>query len=158
MSLNCDVLIAGGGVVGLAVGKELLVSNPKLKVVVIEKERTLGFHASGRNSGVLHAGFYYSPDSLKAKFCREGNRELRELCQRHSIPVINTGKIVVAKNNTELNELEKLYLRGLQNDVKIELLEEKQLKEYEPYARTHERFLWSPTTGVSDPHAVIAGL
>jgi L-2-hydroxyglutarate oxidase len=158
MSLNCDVLIAGGGVVGLAVGKELLASNPKLKVVVIEKEKTLGVHASGRNSGVLHAGFYYSPDSLKAKFCREGNRELRQLCQRHRIPVLNTGKVVVAKNDAELKELEKLYLRGLQNDVSLELLEAKQLAEIEPQARTHERFLWSPTTGVSDPHAVIGAL
>jgi L-2-hydroxyglutarate oxidase len=158
MASNCDVLIAGGGVVGLAVGKELLVSNPKLKVVVIEKEKTLGFHASGRNSGVIHSGFYYSPDSLKAKFCKEGNREIRQLCQRHNIPVLDTGKIVVAKNNTELKELEKLYLRGLQNEVRIELLEEKQLKDYEPHAHTHERFLWSPTTGVGDPYAVIGAL
>ena len=158
MSLNCDVLIAGGGVVGLAVGKELLASNPKLKVLVIEKEKTLGFHASGRNSGVLHAGFYYSPDSLKAKFCREGNLELRQLCRRYGIPVLDTGKIVVAKNKFEVKELEKLYLRGLQNEVRLELLEEKQLKDFEPYAHTHERFLWSPTTGVSDPHAIIGAL
>lgn len=158
MPTKCDVLIAGGGVVGLGVGKELLISNPKLKVIIVEKERVLGSHASGRNSGVLHAGFYYSPDSLKAKFCREGNSELRQLCQRHNIPVLNTGKIVVAKNNRELKELEKLYLRGQQNEVKIELLEEKQLKDFEPLARTHERFLWSPTTGVSDPYAVIGAL
>ena len=158
MPTKCDVLIAGGGVVGLGVGRELLISNPKLKVIIVEKERVLGSHASGRNSGVLHAGFYYSPDSLKAKFCREGNSELRQLCQRHNIPVLNTGKIVVAKNNRELKELEKLYLRGQQNEVKIELLEEKQLKDFEPLARTHERFLWSPTTGVSDPYAVIGAL
>jgi L-2-hydroxyglutarate oxidase LhgO len=158
MSLNCDVLIAGGGVVGLAVGKELLASNPKLKVLVIEKEKTLGFHASGRNSGVLHAGFYYSPDSLKAKFCREGNLELRQLCRRYGIRVLDTGKIVVAKNKFEVKELEKLYLRGLQNEVRLELLEEKQLKDFEPHAHTHERFLWSPTTGVSDPHAIIGAL
>lgn len=158
MPIKCDVLIAGGGVVGLAVGRELLVSNPRLKVVIVEKERVLGSHASGRNSGVLHAGFYYSPDSLKAKFCREGNSELRQLCQRHNIPVLNTGKIVVAKNTTELKELEKLYLRGQQNEVKIELLEAKQLRDFEPLARTHERFLWSPTTGVSDPYAVIGAL
>ena len=144
--------------VGLGVGKELLILNPKLKVIIVEKERVLGSHASGRNSGVLHAGFYYSPDSLKAKFCREGNSELRQLCQRHNIPVLNTGKIVVAKNTRELKELEKLYLRGQQNEVKIELLEEKQLKDFEPLARTHERFLWSPTTGVSDPYAVIGAL
>ena len=137
MPTKCDVLIAGGGVVGLGVGKELLILNPKLKVIIVEKERVLGSHASGRNSGVLHAGFYYSPDSLKAKFCREGNSELRQLCQRHNIPVLNTGKIVVAKNTRELKELEKLYLRGQQNEVKIELLEEKQLKDFEPLARTH---------------------
>ena len=158
MPTKCDVLIVGGGVVGLGVGKELLISNPKLKVIIVEKERVLGSHASGRNSGVLHAGFYYSPDSLKAKFCREGNSELRQLCQRHNIPVLNTGKIVVAKIVTELKELEKLYLRGQQNEVKIELLEAKQLRDFEPFARTYERFLWSPTTGVSDPYAVIGAL
>ena len=68
MQSGCDVLIAGGGIVGLSVARDLLISNPKLKVVVAEKESHLGAHASGRNSGVLHAGFYYSPDSLKAKF------------------------------------------------------------------------------------------
>ena len=158
MPTKCDVLIAGGGVVGLGVGKELLISNPKLKVIIVEKERVLGSHASGRNSGVLHAGFYYSPDSLKAKFCREGNSELRQLCQRHNIPVLNTGFTIEKKYIDGDKELEKLYLRGLQNDVRIELLEEKQLKDYEPHARTHEQFLWSPTTGVSDPYAVIGAL
>ena len=158
MPETCDVLIAGGGIVGLAVGRELLVSNPKLKVLIIEKEKTLGYHASGRNSGVIHAGFYYSPDSLKARFCKEGNTELRQLCARHKIPVLNTGKIVVSKNEAELIELEKLFVRGQQNGVQINLLEANQLQNYEPLARTYERFLWSPTTGVSDPRAVIAAL
>lgn len=156
--MNYDVLIAGGGIVGLAVAKEILLSNPRLKVLVAEKESFLGFHASGRNSGVLHAGFYYSPDSLKAKFCKEGNLALRQLCSRHNIPILDTGKIVVAKNEAELQEMEKLYLRGQQNGVRIDFLESKHIINYEPLARTHKGFLWSPTTGVSDPHAVIEAL
>jgi len=91
---GCDVLILGAGVVGLATGIALLQGRPTLKVIIAEKEETLARHASGRNSGVLHAGFYYSPDSLKAKFCREGNFELRKLAKKYSIPIRETGKIV----------------------------------------------------------------
>ena len=78
-------------------------------------------HASGRNSGVLHAGFYYSPDSLKAKFCREGNKELRKVAKNHGIPVRNVGKVVVARNNDENIRLDKLFERGIKNGVDIEV-------------------------------------
>jgi L-2-hydroxyglutarate oxidase LhgO len=80
---KCDVLIIGGGIIGLSIGIALLESKPSLRVIIAEKEKSLGLHASGRNSGVLHAGFYYSPDSLKAKFCRDGNKELRNQKTRH---------------------------------------------------------------------------
>ena len=79
MSNKCDVVIAGAGIIGLAIARSLLLQEPQLKVLVAEKETALGAHASGRHSGVLHAGFYYSPELLKAKFCRDGNIEIRKL-------------------------------------------------------------------------------
>jgi L-2-hydroxyglutarate oxidase LhgO len=151
---KCDVLIIGGGVIGLSIGITLLESKPSLKVIIAEKEKFLGQHASGRNSGVLHAGFYYSPDSLKAKFCREGNQELRKVARKHGISVRDVGKVVVARNADENNRLDMLFERGIQNGVDIELKTSDELKLLEPLAVTHERFLWSPTTGVSDPKAI----
>jgi L-2-hydroxyglutarate oxidase LhgO len=155
---KCDVLIIGGGVIGLSIGIALLESKPSLKVIITEKEKSLGLHASGRNSGVLHAGFYYSPDSLKAKFCREGNQELRKVAKKHGIHVRDVGKVVVARDKDENNRLDTLFDRGLKNGVDIELKSADELKLLEPLAVTHERFLWSPTTGVSDPKAINAAL
>jgi L-2-hydroxyglutarate oxidase LhgO len=93
-----DFLIIGGGIVGLSVGVEILNKYPSARVLLVDKEDKTGLHASGRNSGVLHAGFYYSPDSLKAKFCLQGNRELREIIATDSIPLNECGKVVVAQN------------------------------------------------------------
>ena len=149
-----EVLIVGAGVVGLSIGIALLQARSSLKVILLEKEKLPGFHASGRNSGVLHAGFYYSPDSLKAKFCREGNFELRKLCAESGIPVLETGKVVVARNQDEDSRLDLLYSRGVSNGVDLELLDVSQLTKFEPLARTHNRFLWSPNTAISDPGAV----
>ena len=158
MNKKLDYLIIGGGIVGLAVGIQLLKKQPKLKVVIAEKESDLGEHASGRNSGVLHAGFYYSPDSLKAQFCRDGNIQLREIISRHSIPIRKTGKVVVTANTKEIERLEQLYNKGISNGVKVELLPESELVNYEPLARTTKKFLWSPTTAVSDPNLVIRAM
>jgi L-2-hydroxyglutarate oxidase LhgO len=158
MSKKCDVLIVGAGVIGLSVGIALLESKPRLKVIIAEKEDSLGQHASGRNSGVLHAGFYYSPDSLKAKFCREGNIELRKLAKKYNVCIRDVGKVVVARNENENLRLDSLFNRGIANGVDIELLEESQLTNFEPLAITHQRFLWSPTTGVSDPNLIIEAL
>jgi L-2-hydroxyglutarate oxidase LhgO len=155
---SCDVLIIGAGVVGLAIGISLLESSPSLKVIVAEKEKGLGAHASGRNSGVLHAGFYYSPDSLKAKFCREGNFELRKLAEKYEIPVREVGKVVVTRNLEELERLDLLYERGVKNGVDLEILDGSLLSKYEPLAVTHEKFLWSPTTAVSHSKSIIFAL
>ena len=154
-TINCDVLIIGAGVMGLATGIALLESKPNLKVIIAEKEDALAKHASGRNSGVLHAGFYYSPDSLKAKFCRDGNRALRQLVKKYEIPIREVGKVVVARNADENSRLETLFERGIKNGVELELLDISKLTEYEPLAITHERFLWSPTTAVSDSKAIV---
>ena len=109
MKKKCDVLILGAGVLGLASGIALLQERPNYKVIIAEKESGTSFHASGRNSGVLHAGFYYSPDSLKARFCRDGNMELRILAKKHDVYVRNVGKVVVAQNNDELIRLEERH-------------------------------------------------
>jgi L-2-hydroxyglutarate oxidase LhgO len=102
----------------------------------------------------LHAGFYYSPDSLKAKFCRDGNKELRKVAKKHGIEVRDVGKVVVARNEDENNRIDTLFERGIVNGVDIELKSADELKLFEPLAVTHERFLWSPSTGVSDPTAI----
>ena len=158
MAQDCDVLILGAGVIGLSIGIALLEAKPSLKVVIAEKEKTLAVHASGRNSGVLHAGFYYSPDSLKAKFCRDGNLELRKLAKKYEVPIREVGKVVVTRNQEELARLDTLYERGTSNGVSLELLDASKLQEYEPLAVTHEKFLWSPTTAVSDSNAIIEAL
>lgn len=153
-----DITIIGAGAIGLSIGNSLLESNPRLRVLILEKETSLGFHASGRNSGVIHAGFYYSPDSLKAKFCRDGNKELRKLCVRNGIPILETGKVVVTQNSQEESQLETLFERGIENGVELEMYEAAALSTFEPQAVTLNRFLWSPTTAVSHPHDVLLAM
>jgi len=153
-----DVMIIGAGIVGLSVGIALLQARPSLKILIVDKEDGPGQHASGRNSGVLHAGFYYSPDSLKAKFCREGNIELRKLCIENEIPVLECGKVVVARNAEEDARLDLLYSRGITNGVELELHDAASLERHEPLARTHSRYLWSPNTAISDPRAVTTSM
>jgi L-2-hydroxyglutarate oxidase LhgO len=158
MPKKCDVLVIGAGVVGLSTGIALLQSRPRLKVIVADKEKDIGLHASGRNSGVIHAGFYYSPDSLKAKFCRDGNFELRELAKKYGIPVKDVGKVVVARNDDEDSRLSTLFERGIANGVDLEIHPEEKLREFEPLAVTHKRFMWSPNTGISDSIAIIKAM
>jgi len=153
-----DVLIIGAGIVGLSVGIALLQARPSFKILVIDKEDGPGQHASGRNSGVLHAGFYYSPDSLKAKFCSEGNAELRKLCIENQIPVLECGKVVVARNAEEDARLDLLYSRGITNGVELEIHDAANLEKHEPLAKTHGRYLWSPKTAISDPKAVTTAM
>ena len=156
--MKCDLLILGAGVVGISIGIAYLEANPGKKVIIAEKEGSIGKHASGRNSGVLHAGFYYSPETLKAKFCREGNKQLRILAKKYSIPVREVGKVVVARNSDEDARLDPLFERGVNNGVDLELVDAALLPKYEPLARTTNRFLWSPTTAVSDPGMIISAM
>jgi L-2-hydroxyglutarate oxidase len=150
-----DVLILGAGVVGLATGIAVLESNPSLRVIIAEKEERIALHASGRNSGVLHAGFYYSPDSLKAKFCSDGNQELRKLASKYGIPIREVGKVVVVQNESEVSRLDQLAERGSKNGIDLEMLDASHLPRIEPLAKSFEKFLWSPTTAVADPIAII---
>jgi L-2-hydroxyglutarate oxidase len=153
-----NIAIIGAGVMGLATGIALLQNKPSLKVVIADKENEIAKHASGRNSGVLHAGFYYSPDSLKARFCRDGNRAIKELARKYEIPVREVGKVVVARNSDENKRLDTLFERGIKNGVELELLEESRLPDFEPLAVTCERFLWSPSTAISDSKAIVKAM
>ena len=155
MAETYDVAIIGGGINGIATGIALLESKVNVKVIILEKEPQVGLHASGRNSGVLHSGFYYSPKSLRATFCKQGNAELTRFCKDNEVPLLNTGKVVVTSNEHELSELRRLAERGQENNIDIELLPETELKRIEQFTRTVQSFIYSPTTSVSDPKLVI---
>jgi L-2-hydroxyglutarate oxidase LhgO len=149
-----DVLIIGAGVVGLGIGVALLRSDPLLRVSILESEPRLAQHGSGRNSGVLHAGFYYSPDSLKAQLTRRGNELLRQLCHDENVPVRECGKVVVTKNVDENRRLVNLHARAIANGVDVKLIDSVELSRLEPLAQTHEMALWSPNTAVASPTEV----
>ena len=153
-----DIAVVGAGIVGLAVARELARRHPGRRIVVFDKEPELGAHASGRNSGVLHAGFYYSPDSLKAALTRRGNQLLRQFCAEQGIPVRECGKVVVATGPGDIPRLAELARRAAANDVPVEVITPDRLAELEPLAATHEHALWSPTTAVADPLEVVTGV
>ncbi len=146
--------VIGSGVVGMAVARGLLEIDPSLSIAIYEKESAFATHASARNSGVLHAGFYYSPESMKARFCRDGRDELEALAHRHGIPSRRVGKVVVAQNEDDESRLELLMKRGVANGVALEHLPESDLDRFEPLAQTFGSFLWSPNTTISDPVAI----
>ncbi|MSO26064.1 MAG: FAD-dependent oxidoreductase, partial [Candidatus Nanopelagicaceae bacterium] len=156
--LEYDCIIIGSGIVGISLGIAMLERNPSQQVLILDKEDKPGVHASGRNSGVLHAGFYYSPDSLKAKFCRLGNFELKKFCKENNLEVLETGKVVVCQDKKDVERLENLFSRGIENGVEIEILEAYKLSTIEPAAHTIDKFIWSPTTAVGNPKEVIKKL
>jgi L-2-hydroxyglutarate oxidase len=153
-----DFLVIGGGVVGLALALEARRRHPDASVVVLEKEDACGLHASGRNSGVLHAGFYYTADSLKARFTRDGQRRLSEYCDERGLRINRCGKLVVARSEADLAGLDELLRRARINGVEVHEVDEREARRLEPRARTHERALWSPSTAAVDPGEVMASL
>ena len=150
-----DFLVIGGGIVGLGIARELKSRFKDSKITIIEKEASTGLHASGRNSGVLHAGFYYTADSLKARFTRDGNRLLTEYCKQKNIKLNQCGKLVVAKNESEDLMLDELMRRGKNNGVPLEMLDKNQAQSIEPKVKTLNRAIFSPTTSTADPADVI---
>jgi len=124
-----DVAVVGGGIVGLALADAWLAAHPGDRVVVFDKEAQLAEHASGRNSGVLHAGFYYAPDSLKAQLTRRGNQLLRAFCAERDVPIRETGKVVVTTSAEQLPQLDDLYARGQANGVPLEMVDEAGLRD-----------------------------
>jgi len=154
---RAEILIAGAGIVGLTLAREL-VKTGHGDIVVIDKEPELGRHASGRNSGVLHAGIYYAPDSMKARSCLNGNLLMRAYCKQKGLPLLENGKVIVARSDAELPVLDELMQRAVANGAKVEMIDEKQLARIEPNARTVERALFSHLTAVVDPKAVLESL
>jgi L-2-hydroxyglutarate oxidase len=152
---STDFLVVGGGIIGLSVARELKNRFPNTKVTLLEKETTCGQHASGRNSGVIHAGFYYSADSLKAKLTRAGNQAMTAYCEAKEIPLNRCGKLVVAKDESDLPQLDELLRRGAANGVPLEDLTEDDARKIEPRVKTHQRAIFSPTTSSADPQRVI---
>ncbi len=157
-SKNYDFIIIGGGIIGLTLAISLKKKFFDSSVLIIEKEKILGFHASGRNSGVLHAGFYYTSDSLKAKFTRDGNIAMREYCRQKSIKLNECGKLVVCKDEYDLKGLSELENRAKNNSVEVYRVTSKEAKKIEPRVVTKDSALWSPTTSSVDPKQVISNL
>lgn len=146
-----DFLVIGAGIMGLATAKTLKEKFPGKSVLILEKEPDVAAHASGRNSGVLHAGFYYSGDSLKARFTISGNRKMKEYCRMKGLKINECKKVVVAKNERELDILYELERRGKINGVPLRIIDESELMEIEPNARTLQKALYSPETATVDP-------
>ena len=151
---TCDLVVVGAGILGLAVAREALRRDPGLGVHVVEREERVGAHQTGHNSGVVHAGIYYAPGSLKARLCVEGARDLYAFCARHDVPVERCGKVIVALTEDEVPGLDALEWRGRQNGVPgLRRLDRTGLRDLEPHAEGVAA-LHSPATGIVDFPAI----
>jgi L-2-hydroxyglutarate oxidase LhgO len=145
-----DVLIVGAGIVGLATAMELVRRRPDLSLVVVDKEDQVAAHQTGNNSGVIHAGLYYKPGSLKAQMAVGGAQEMIDFCEQHAIPYDLCGKVVVAVTPEELPRLAEIYRRGTANGVPgLRRISQEEIKEHEPHSAGIAG-LWSPNTGIVD--------
>ncbi len=153
--MTYDIAIVGGGIVGLATARDLLLRHPHLKLIVLEKEPELAVHQTGHNSGVIHSGIYYKPGSLKATLCTQGRRALWEYCDRKGIEYRNVGKLIVATEEHELPNLDELHRRGVANGIEgLTIVDADGIREREPHCRGI-RAIFSPVTGIVD-YGVVA--
>lgn len=145
-----DVVIVGGGIVGLATALALIEDRPQIRLAVLEKEGRVGAHQTGHNSGVIHSGIYYRPGSFKARLCVDGSKRMGRFCQDHGIRVERCGKVIVATTADELRRLDDLYSRGIANDVPgVEKIGPERLRELEPHAAGLGA-VYSPGTSIVD--------
>jgi L-2-hydroxyglutarate oxidase len=152
--VELDVAVVGAGIIGLAVARELHARRPGLRMAVLERDERIAAHQTGHNSGVIHAGIYYAPGSLKAKLCVEGAAELYRFCEEHGVPVERCGKLIVARDESELDRLDELEHRGGANGVPgLRRLGPEELMEIEPHCRGAAG-LHSPETGIVNFAAV----
>lgn len=152
-----DYIIVGAGIVGLSIARELLLQGSS-RVLVLEKESSVGMHASGRNSGVVHAGIYYATDSLKARFCAIGAKRMVEYCEQKQLPILKCGKVIVASKPENVRTLQTLLTRAQANGVEAKKISLKELAEIEPEAKSHSYAIWSPNTAVIDSKLVLQTL
>jgi (S)-2-hydroxyglutarate dehydrogenase len=135
MQGSYDFAVVGGGIVGLATARAIKDANPGASLLILEKEADWAQHQTGHNSGVIHSGIYYRPGSFKAQFCRAGNRSMVEFCERYAIAHEICGKVIVATQECELPQLDKLYQRGLENQLRVTRLGPQEIAEIEPNVR-----------------------
>lgn len=152
--MSHDVVIVGGGIIGLTTALRVLEARPRTRLLLIEKEPALARHQTGNNSGVIHAGLYYKPGSLKATTCRSGYQQLIDFCRREHIPHDICGKIVVATHQAELGPIEELHRRGIANGLSdITRLDADQIRGFEPHCEGIAG-LYVPQTGIVDYVAI----
>lgn len=154
---TAHTVIVGAGIMGLTLARELLARGAE-DILILDKEPAPGAHASGRNSGVLHAGVYYAAGSAKARACLAGNRLMRAYCREHGLPLVESGKVIVATTPAELRGLFELKAKAEASGAEVRLVDEQELAEIEPNAATLGKALWSPLTAVVDPRAIVARL
>jgi L-2-hydroxyglutarate oxidase len=159
MKKNFDFLIIGGGIIGLTVARSIRSLFPSSSLAVLEKELLCGQHASTNNSGVVHAGFYYTPGSLKAMITRKGNQYMSEYCQENHVGFKRTGKFLVPKNAADVSNLKNFVEKGIKNGVICEIITKQEAKEIEPnLACKYDKIFYSPLTAIADQTALIQTL
>jgi len=157
--IDYDYLIVGAGMVGMSIAYQLKNINPNNKICILEKESSVGLHSSGRNSGVIHAGIYYEPESLKAKLCTNGARRLKDWCKENKINVLECGKVITPQTKELDFQLDVLLERGQRNGAEVEIIEQKKFNKLVPNGRTSTgRALWSPKTSVVSSIEVVKTL
>tara|TARA_A100001035_G_scaffold277450_1_gene274269 strand:- start:854 stop:2071 length:1218 start_codon:yes stop_codon:yes gene_type:complete len=156
---SSEIIIIGGGMVGLSIAYQLIERGISKDIIIIDKENNLGCHTSGRNSGVLHAGIYYKPGSLKAKVCINGSRRLQNWIKDRKLTINPCGKIIIPTRSDQDDQLDLLLERGKKNGANVELIKQKKLQEIEPYTESPSgRAIWSPNTVVVKPLEIISNL
>ena len=157
--MKTDFLIIGGGMVGLSIANQILEKGISKKIIIIDKEPQLGMHSSGRNSGVLHAGIYYKPNTLKSKVCVEGSKRLKDWVIERKLTINFCGKVIVPQKIELDQQLDKLLKRGQSNGADVSIINDRELKEIVPFARSASgRALWSPNTCVVKPLEIVSKL
>jgi L-2-hydroxyglutarate oxidase LhgO len=153
-----DFIIVGAGVIGLSIARQISNRDSRAKILLLEKEEDIGAHSSGRNSGILHAGFYYSANSLKARLTVQGNQAMRAYCRERNIPVNACGKLVVAMDEKELETLYELERRGQRNGSNVRMMDIEEARTFEPGVFSFGKALYSPDTASLEPIAVLRAL
>lgn len=155
---NPDYVVVGAGIVGLAAAYEIKKRFPQSKVLILEKEKDAGLHASGRNSGVLHSGIYYPPQSLKAKVCREGQKKMTAFAQEHHIPILPNGKLIIATEASEVPRIHSLMENAGANQIQAQLLGAEEIRKIEPHCRPYESGIYLSHVSVVDSTGVVQEL